>query len=167
MHIRVNMSWNYRGYDGRQFFRAADIGIRTSQASALHKAIEAGEQPYWWLNWTLRDDLDISIVVAQVLERTGKKPISSSSIRVSNISTLTGAEFRIDGSNEESIRVSLSRWQPDADATLSLSYDGPSDTGFYHAHEVFSVKNALPALYGGIPFSTLRQKLTGLCSTAV
>jgi hypothetical protein len=166
MHIRVNMSWNYRGYDGRQFFRAADIGIRTSQASALHKAIEAGKQPYLWLNWTLRDDLDTSIVVAQVLERTGKKPISSSSIRAGNISTLTGAEFRIDGSNEESIRVSLSRWQPDADATLSLSYDGPSGTGFYHAHEVFSVKNVLPALYGDIPFSKLRQMITEACSTA-
>ncbi len=154
MHIKVDMSWNYRGYDG-QFFRSADIVIRTSQSSALHQTIEAGEHPYKWLSWTLRDDLDISVVAAQILERTGKRPSSSSLIRAGNISTLTSAEFRIGGSNEESIRVSLSRWQPDADATLSLSHDGPSGTGFYHAHEVFSVKNILTALYGDIPFPKL------------
>lgn len=159
MHIKITMSWNYKGFDGRQYFRAADIDIRTSQASALHQAIEAGEHPYWWLNWTLRDDLDISIVVAQVFERTGKKPGSSSSIRAGNISTLTSAEFRIGGDNEESIRVSLFRWQPDTDATLSLSYDGPPGRGFYHAHQVFSVKNILSALYGDIPFSKLRQMI--------
>jgi hypothetical protein len=165
MHIKVTMSWNYKGNDGRQYFRAADIGIRTSQSSALHQAIEAGEYPYWWLNWTLRDDLDISIVVAQVFERTGKKPSSSSSIKTDNISVLTGAEFRIGASNEESIRVSLARWQPGADATLSLTYDGPPDKGFYHAHEVFSVKRVLSALYGDIPFSKLMQMITEAYST--
>jgi len=165
MHIKANMSWNYKGNDGRQYFRAADIGIRTSQSSALHQAIEAGEYPYWWLNWTLRDDLDISIVAAQVFERTGKKSSSSSSIRAGNISTLTSAEFRIGASGEESIRVSLARWQPDADATLSLSYDGHPSKGFYHAHKVFSVKKALSALYGDIPFSKLRQMITEAYST--
>jgi hypothetical protein len=166
MHIKLTMSWNYKGYDGRRYFRAADIGIRTSQASALHQAIEAGEYPYWWLNWTLRDDLDISVVVAQVFERTGEKPGSSSSIRAGNISALTGADFRIDASNEESIRVSLVRWQPNTDATLSLSFDGPPDQGFYHAHEVFSVKNVLSALYGDIPFPQLRKMITEACLIA-
>src|SRR5258708_11559186 len=91
MHVKVNITWSYRGNDGR-FFDAADIVISTSNLSALNQILKAGEYPYQLLIWTLRDDLDPSTITTRILEHSGKKPISSSSVRAGDTTVLNHAE---------------------------------------------------------------------------
>lgn len=162
-HAKIDVTWNYRGNDGR-FFDAADVLISTSNLSTLHQILKAGEYPYQVLIWTLRDDLDPSIVAARILEHSGKKPISSSAVRAGDTIILNHAEFRIDSSNEHPIRITLSRWQPNEDARLCLIYDGSVNTGFYEAHNVFSAKDILSILYGETPFWKIKQMINQACS---
>jgi hypothetical protein len=163
MHVRVTLTEIYPGDDGR-VFRAADITIKTVNATALSRVIEAGEHPYWFLGWILSDDLGPSTVAAQVFTRTGKRPVSSTEIRAGDVNLLTHAEFRVGEADGESIRIMLSRWKLDEDAKVCLIYDGPTNKGFYSAHEVFSVKNVLSILYGEIPYWKVRELMEEACS---
>ncbi len=163
MHVRVTIPLIYPGNDGR-FFKAADITIKTVNATALSRVIEAGEHPYWLLCWTLKDDLGPSTVVDQVFTRTGKRPISSTGIRAGDVNLLTHAEFRAGESDSESIKITVSRWKPDEDAKVCLIYDGPISKGFYRGHEVFSIKEILSLLYGEIPYWKVRKAVEQACS---
>ena len=165
-HVKIHMTWDYKGYDGR-YFRAADVEITTTNVSALGQVIEAGDHPYWVLRWTLKDDLGVSTVVSQILERTGKGPESSTSIQIGDVSFLSHAEFWVSEGQGHNVRVTLSRWQSNADATICLIHDDVTSFGFYRAHEVFSVKNVVSILYGEIPYGQVRHLLEQACSPVI
>ena len=107
----------------------------------------------------MKDDLGVSTVVSQILERTGKGPESSTSIQIGDVSFLSHAEFWVSEGQERNVRVTLSRWQSNADATICLIHDDVTSYGFYRAHEVFSVKNVVSILYGEILYGQVRPLL--------
>ncbi len=164
MHVTITMKCDYKGFDGRKYFMAADIDIRTTNASALSQIVEAGDHPYWLLHWVLKDDLSPSAVADQVFTNTGKRPVSSTAIRAGETTLLTHAEFRIGQEVEESIRVTLSRWKPDEYARICLIYDGTVGKGFYRSHEVFTIKLILSLLYGEIPYWKVSKLVEKACS---
>lgn len=157
MHVMITMKCDYKGFDGRQYFMAADIEIRTANASALSRVVEAGEHPYWFLCLVLKDDLSPSTVATQVFTCTGKRPISSTKIHTGDVSLLTAAEFRVGEEVSEGIRITLSRWKPDEYARVCLIYDGPAGKGFYRNLGAFSIKNILSILYGEVPYWQVKR----------
>lgn len=149
-HVRIQMRWNYRGYDGRNF-RAADITITSANRDALDRVLQAGGSPYWVLKWSLSDDLDVASSADQASEQAGRAPISSGRVRIGGgPETLTNASYKLDAAAGGNIRLDLSRAAAGSRASISLVYDGVPDRGFYSAHQHISISQALRILYGEV-----------------
>ncbi len=167
-HVKLILGSDYRGYTGSSYFRSAQIHLETSTVDALHQVIETGQHPYWVLSWTLSDRLDVSILVSKVQEKTGLRASSSGSIRIgSGQVTLTNASFNITEFNGARIRVDLDRGSADSSSTIKLVYDGGMNTGFFQAHNVFSVDTILRILYGEIAFVNIQELIRNACTSQV
>ncbi len=163
-HLKVLMTWNYRGYDGYYYFRSADVQLQTSSLISLDQVLTEGRYPYWTLYWILLDDLDVSIIASRIKEMTGQMPSSSGSVQIgSGEPVLTSADFRIGTLDDASIRLTLSRGQPDTGAIVCLVYDGKPNKGFLSAHEVFSIDSILSILYGKLTPDKVHQLVKDAC----
>jgi hypothetical protein len=163
-HIKISMTWKYRGYDGR-YFRSADIKLHTNNYIALDQILAVSDHPFWVLKWTLSDDLDVSIVASKAKEMTGYTPSSSVRVQIgSGIPVLTNADFKIGSFNDARIRVSIDRGQQDFGASVNMVYDGSPNQGFIKAHKVFSIEKILFILYGKLSPAQVHQLMKDACS---
>jgi hypothetical protein len=58
----------------------ADILITSQHPILLDRLLEAVQVPYWVIQWTLRDNLDIPVLGRQIYERTGRPHFNATQI---------------------------------------------------------------------------------------
>jgi len=164
-HIKTNVTWNYRGNDGHRYFRAADILMTTESYPAIEKLLEANKSPYWYLSWVLKDELDVSIIVSRVRERTGKRPTNAVTVSIpSGPHVYQNASFSIGEIESSTIRAGLFRAHQNSEAQICINFEDPLGKGFYQAHKQFSVEKVLAILYGELVPSTVHQLLREACT---
>lgn len=144
-HLKLELSWKYRGFDGSSYFIASTIYIKTSDKTALDKVIKAGNHPYWAIYYTLDKELDLDVIQNEMYKRTGdsgwvggyKKDVDGNKIS-------TSLEYR----NRLGLLIQLHRGIS-GQGLIILSYlEGGLSRGFMKAHEVFTPKKLLSILYG-------------------
>ncbi len=162
---RISMQWDFKGMDifGR-FFRSADIILTSQHPTLLHRMIEAGEQHYWFLQWTLMDNLDLDALVRQIYEQTGKNYGSATLIE-----KLTNVDYTLyrnleNRNADNSVRVTFSSGGPSSSPRVCLIHDGLPLTGFYRAHTLFSIRKILTLLRGELPYKQIRQFVEDACT---
>lgn len=155
-HVSLTMMNDYAGYDGRKF-RAASITVRTFNEAMLSQIVTAAERPYWFFEWRLADDLDVSSIISLVADQTGNEPVSSTQItNGSKTLEFNHAEYALRTIKERPLRITLTRWQPDRHASIGLIYDGGIQEGFYQVHQLLSVSKMLSILYGEVTLGEVK-----------
>jgi hypothetical protein len=138
--------------------------MSTECLSALDKVLKAGNYPYWYLAWGLKDDLDVSIIVSRIKELTDDPPVNSFALKIpSGTQLYQNASFRIGWFDGNPITVGLFRAQQNAEAQVCLIFQHPLGKGFYRAHELFTVETVLAILFGEKPRSMAHELLKQAC----
>jgi TIR domain len=159
----IALQWNYRGMDrDRRYFRSADITLTTSDLALLDRLIKVGQLSYWLFQWTLVDDLDIAKLAAQVHDQIGRGSASSTKAGI-----FAHDEYRMYDDGEHSVRATFSSKFAQSPARTCLVHDGLPHTGFYHAHELFSIRKILLALRGEISYRQIGQLIEKACTLDV
>jgi TIR domain len=156
----IALQWNYRGIDrDSRYFRSADITLTTPDLALLDHLLRGDQLSYWLFQWTLIDDLDLAKLAARIHEQTGKGFVSFARTGIS-----VHDEYRMYDGGEHAVRATFSSKFAQSPARICLIHDGLPRTGFYHAHELFSIRKILLALRGEIPYRQIRQLIDEACT---
>ncbi len=164
-NCQISMQWNYKGMDVRgHYFKSADISLTSQHPTLLNRMIEAGEQSYCFLQWTLIDNLDLATLVRQIYEQTGKNYSSATKIE-----KLTDVDYILYHNEQNQVadnrvRVSFSSGKSSSSARVCLIHDNTPLRGFYRAHTLFSIRKILTLLRGELPYKQIRQLVEEACT---
>ena len=149
-HVVAVLRWGHEAFDGNGYYTCANASLRSASEPAFYSSIKASGSSYWVLGWTLREELDLSHIVANAKSQAGREPTGSSTVRIGGgASILTGATFPLTTIDGNRIRADLFRSWDETGGRISLVLDGPLDrSGFLKAHKELSPNWVLTAVSG-------------------
>lgn len=154
----------------------SNYAILTSQhPSLLHQIIEIEKIQYAYLAWELEDDLNISELIKQIYEHSGKVYIAAredlgfaqytlhekeADFDIYNHNGSKGIYYEVV-SAKDPVKVMFSSNPPNIFFT---HYNPTSGRGFYHAHKLFSIQKILSILHGKILYKEVKQLIEKACT---
>jgi hypothetical protein len=163
-HVRVFLGKSQKEYDGEEYW-ASHVQVQTESKKALDRIIDEGKHPYWFLEWCLKDNLNISSIVSHVKELLNKEPSSTSTaIDGFGNSILTSAIYNdILSLGENRIEVRLSGENDQEKAKVGIVWNGKRNSGFFQAQTIFSPDDILSILYAKISSTTAKKMVRDAC----
>lgn len=143
-----------------KLYKAARARVTSTNIDVMEKILFAGKHPFYAFNWEFYNEFNVDAAVTRIRQKTGKNPISSSSLAgTDSVPVVTDADYALINTEEFAVRIHLSKGTKDTGGKIGVIFDPIiPNRGIFQIKSI-SVSSISSMIYGRISVDEILKKV--------